>query len=61
MKRYHDVLLHLFELRRLMHKTGMSLSDALSLLVDQLQQFDEAEQREEDLKHAEYPRHVYGY
>ncbi len=61
MKRYHDVLVHLLELRRLMRRTRMSTGDALGLLVEQLRQFEEAEQIEEDLQHAEFPRHVYGY
>ena len=61
MKRYHDVLVHLLELRRLMRRTGMSTGDALGLLIDQLRYFEEVEQREEELQHAEYPRHVYGY
>ena len=61
MKRYHDVLVHLLELRRLMRQTRMSTGDALCLLVEQLQQFEEADRLEEDLQHAEYPRHVYGH
>ncbi len=61
MKRYHDVLVHLLELRRLMRQTQMSTGDALGLLVDQLRQFEEAERLEEDLQHAEYPRHILGH
>ena len=61
MKRYHDVLVHLLELRRLMRQTRMSTGDALGLLVDQLRQFEEAERLEEDLQHAEYPRHIFGH
>ncbi len=61
MKRYHDVLTLLLELGRLMRRTRMSTGDALGLLIDQLRQFEEAERREEELQHAEYPRHVYGY
>jgi len=44
-----------------MRRTRMSTGDALGLLIDQLRQFEEAERREEDLQHAEFPRHVYGY
>ena len=61
MKRYQDVLVHLLELGRLMRRTRMSTGDALGLLVEQLRQFEEAERREEDLQHAEYPRHVFGH
>ena len=61
MKRYHDVLTLLLELRRLMRQTRMSKHDALSLLIEQLRYFEEAEQLEEDLQHAEYPRHVFGH
>ncbi len=61
MKRYHDVLTLLLELRRLMRRTRMSTGDALGLLVEQLRHFEEADRLEDDLQHAEYPRHVYGY
>ncbi len=61
MKRYHDVLVHLLELRRLMRRSRMSTGDALGLLVEQLRYFEEAEQLEEDLQHAEYPRHIFGH
>ncbi len=61
MKRYHDVLVHLLELRRLMRQTRMSTGDALGLLVEQLRQFEEADRLEDDLQHAEYPRHVFGH
>ncbi len=61
MKRTYDLLTHLLDLRRLMKRTGMSTGDALGLLIDQLRYFEEAERREEELQHAEYPRHVYGY
>ncbi len=61
MKRYSDVLTLLLELRRLMRQTRMSTGDALGLLVEQLRQLEEAERLEEDLQHAEYPRHEYGY
>ncbi len=61
MKRTYDLLSHLLELRRLMQRTRMSTGDALGLLVEQLRQFEEAERREEDLQHAEYPRHIFGH
>ena len=57
----HEGLVHLLELRRLMRRTRMSTDDALSLLLEQLRQFEEADRLEEDLQHAEYPRHVYGH
>ena len=61
MKRYHDVLTLLLELHRLMRRTRMSTGDALGLLVEQLRQFEEAERLEDDLQHAEFPRHVFGH
>ena len=60
MKRYSDVLILLLELRRLMQRTGVTRRDALGLLIDQLRCFEEAEQMEEDLQHAEFPRQLYG-
>lgn len=60
MRKYQDLVSNVLELRRLLRRTQMSAGDALGLLIDHLRYFEEAEQREDDLRHAEYPRHVYG-
>ena len=53
------ILAQLIEIRRLMVRTGMSLEDALSLLVDQLRYFEEVDRLGEEIKHAPYPAWVY--
>lgn len=60
MQRYHDVLLHLFELGRLMRRTRMSIGDALGLLVDQLRYFEEQERWEEEKEYVDFPVWLYG-
>ena len=60
MKKDQEILAQLMEVRRLMVRTGMSLKDALGLLVDQLQYFEEVERLGEEIKHAPYPAWVYG-
>ena len=61
MKRDQGIVAQLIEVLRLARHFRMSLKDALDLLIDQLNYFEEAERREEDLQHAEFPRHIYGY
>ena len=61
MKQGQGLLSQLMELGRLLKSTRISVLDALGLLIEQLRYFEEAEQREEDLQHAEFPKHIYGY
>ena len=61
MKRTYDLLSHLLDLRRLMKRTGLTTGDALGLLIEQLRYFEEADRLEDDLQHAEYPRHLFGH
>ena len=60
MKEEPGILIQLMEVRRLMVCTGMSLKDALGLLVDQLQYYAERERWEEEKTHMEYPVWLYG-
>ena len=53
MERDQGVLAQLMEVRRLIVRTGMSLEDALGLLVDQLRYYAERERWEEEKKHTE--------
>lgn len=60
MKEEPGILIQLVEVRKLMVRAGMSLEDALDLLIDQLRYYAEREQWEEEKKHMEYPIWLYG-
>lgn len=48
------------EIQRLMRKLGLTPADCLSLLLDTLRSFEQAEREHEEARHLDYPYWCYG-